>query len=212
MRAVRGGLCINAPVPAQIMNRVVAVTDDLDLDEVAAVYAVPHDVTVAPGAETVEERLAARGYTRGEPWVKLARDAAPAPAVRSELRIERTHDEAMLGRTLAEGFGSPSGAPFHVLSRPGFSGFLAWAGDEPAGGALLYVDGALAWFGATATRPAFRGRGAQTALLAARIEHARAAGAATLTVETAPEGSSNRNVRAAGFDEAYVRANWRSPA
>ena len=92
----------------------------------------------------------------------------------------------------------------------------AWAGDEPAGAGALHLDGEAAWLGVGATRPQFRRRGAQAAVLAARIDAARAAGATMLATETGERvpdqpSTSYRNILRAGFREAYVRANWRSP-
>jgi hypothetical protein len=53
-------------------------------------------------------------------------------------------------------------------------------------------------------------------LLAARIDAARAAGAISLATETGERvpgepDQSYRNIVRAGFREAYLRANWRSP-
>jgi GNAT superfamily N-acetyltransferase len=66
--------------------------------------------------------------------------------------------------------------------------------------------------GLGATLAEHRGQGAQTALLAARIEAAREAGAGVLTTETgipAPgeAGPSFHNIQRAGFAIAYRRAN-----
>jgi len=64
-----------------------------------------------------------------------------------------------------------------------------------------------------ATRADARGQGLQTALIARRIEAARAAGCRHLVVETAldrPEkpSVSARNLRRMGFRDAYERPNW----
>ena len=215
--AVRGGVCIHSPLPLLIVNRVVCVTDELDLDEVADAFEQPYLVCVPPWVESLDAELGERGYTQADSWAKLTRGNHPAQPAASTLRIERTTDGTVFGATAAEGFGAPPEAfgRFAVLERPGFAGFVAWSGDEPAACGAVLVDGAHGWFGVAATRPAFRGQGAQQALIAARIEHARAAGATTLSVETAAPGAepgpSYRNVVRAGFVDAYVRRNWRSP-
>ena len=100
-----------------------------------------------------------------------------------------------------------------LVGAAGWRCFVAWDGDEPAGGGALYVDGEVAWLGIGATRPAYRGRGSQSAILAARIETARALGVKQLATETGEQvGPSYRNIMRAGFAEAYLRPNWRSPA
>lgn len=217
---VRGGVCLSAPVPVPELNRVADVTDELDLDAVAAAYdGRAHAVSVPPEAAALHDELAARGYSEGDAWMKFVRGPEQAPPVDTTLRVEETRDIALFGQTAAEGFGLPAeaGAGFAVAGRPGWHCFLAWDGDEPAGAASVYVDGSVAWFAGASTRPAFRGRGAQNALLAARIELARNLGVERMTVETGErvEGrpdQSYRNILRAGFRALYLRPNWRSPA
>ena len=73
--------------------------------------------------------------------------------------------------------------------------------------------------GLGATVPSHRGKGAQGALLARRIADANESGArATVTETGRPEPGeeakhpSYRNILRAGFEEAYVRINYRPPA
>jgi len=87
-----------------------------------------------------------------------------------------------------------------------------------AGGAL-FIDKGLAWLGLGATLASHRGRGAQNAILARRITDALAAGVRGLVTETglpAPGEEaahpSFRNIRRAGFEIAYARANYRRAA
>ena len=92
---------------------------------------------------------------------------------------------------------------------------MAWAGDEPAGCGALYVEPPLAWLGMAATRPTHRRQGAQSAVLLARVEAARALGADALFTETGAAagdgpGPSYRNIQRAGFRESYLRPNWQS--
>jgi GNAT superfamily N-acetyltransferase len=224
VEAVRGGVCLaNHSVPITELNRVVGVTAELDVDAVEAFYArvgVRPLVALPPWLTKLERELRARGYARGHQWTKFEREPEPAPHVESTLRVEAARDGGAFGRALAEGFGSPREAAEDfaaLVGRPGWSCFVAWDGAEAAAAATLFVDEGVAWLGAAATRPAFRGRGAQSALLAARIEAARGAGAQLLTVETGTPvdgvaGTSYRNILRAGFRESYVRANWRGAA
>ncbi len=63
----------------------------------------------------------------------------------------------------------------------------------------------LASFFSASTRPAFRGRGVQTALLHARLAAALGAGCDLAMVHTAPGSASQRNVERLGFRLAYTR-------
>ena len=62
--------------------------------------------------------------------------------------------------------------------------FAAWLGDEMIGGASLFLHGETAHLFGASTLPRFRGIGAQSALIAARAQAAREAGARWLVGET----------------------------
>ena len=156
------------------------------------------------------------GYTPGWAHMKFERDDKPAPVVDTDLRIEPTVDNATIAHICAAGMNMPE-VPLGFAGAPGFTCFVAWDGDEPAACATLYVEGEIAWLGIAVTRPEFRGRGAQRALISARIEAARAAGARRLATETGERvpdkpDQSYRNILRAGFREAYLTPNWQSPA
>jgi hypothetical protein len=78
----------------------------------------------------------------------------------------------------------------------------------------VFIDSACAWLGIGATVGSHRKRGAQSALLAARINAAIAGGCTVLTTETGiPHGGepapSYANIQRAGFAVAYPRPNLR---
>jgi GNAT superfamily N-acetyltransferase len=67
-----------------------------------------------------------------------------------------------------------------------------------------------------ATLPEARGRGSQTALLAHRIAAAAEQGCSLVVTETGERvadrpSASYRNILRAGFEERYLRANYRAP-
>jgi len=87
--------------------------------------------------------------------------------------------------------------------------FLAEAGGIPiAAGALQIADGVALLAGAS-TVPAHRGRGAQRALLSARLRFAGQAGCDLATMAAAPGSGSQRNAERCGFRIAYTRTKWR---
>jgi len=63
----------------------------------------------------------------------------------------------------------------------------------------------MAGFMSTSVLPAFRHRGAQTALLRARLAAAAAAGCELVEVQTTPGSYSQRNVMRFGFQVAFTR-------
>jgi len=83
--------------------------------------------------------------------------------------------------------------------------FLALLDGEPVGGGAMATHKGLASFFSASTRPALRGRGAQTALLHARLSAAVTAGCDLAMVHTTPGTASQRNVERAGFQLAYTK-------
>lgn len=83
--------------------------------------------------------------------------------------------------------------------------YLALVDGVPAGGASMHIADGIAQFSA-GTAPAFRRRGVQSALLAARVADAFAAGCHLAAVTTQPGSPSQRNVQRRGFELLYTRA------
>ncbi|MEP7116959.1 MAG: GNAT family N-acetyltransferase [Acidobacteriota bacterium] len=81
-------------------------------------------------------------------------------------------------------------------------------GTLAAAGVLAVHDGVALLAGAS-TRPAFRRRGAQLALLRARLQHAEALGCDLAMMCASPGSASQRNAERNGFRIAYTRIKWR---
>jgi ribosomal protein S18 acetylase RimI-like enzyme len=92
------------------------------------------------------------------------------------------------------------------LAAAGVRRYVALRDGVMAGGAGLRVVEGVAQLTGAATAPAHRRRGVQTALLAARLADAAAAGGAIAVVTTQPASTSQRNVQRRGFDLLYTRA------
>jgi len=115
-------------------------------------------------------------------------------------------------RVSTEGFYAPaSPAPDIVrystlcFDVEGTTALLARVDGVPAAaGAFAIAEGIAAFF-AGSTVPALRGRGAHTALIAARLRAAAAAGAILATVGARPGGESHRHLDRAGFTVGYTR-------
>jgi GNAT superfamily N-acetyltransferase len=191
------------------------------IDEIISHFA-GHDVPrffvqLHPEAEpaALPQWLEARGFTN---WVRLYRDARALEVPEGGPRVEQIGTERAdaFGHIVVRAFEWPEAlAPFVtcLIGRPGWRHYLAYEGDTPIGTATLHADGEIGWFGFAATVAEFRGRGAQTALIARRIADAREAGCKHLIVETAQqtpekEAPSYRNIRRSGFEVAYLRPNY----
>lgn len=173
-----------------------------------------------PGSEAVEDWLRENGFEPAYAWMKFVRDPHPPrfPSPTGVEVIELTEaDREPFGTIAAIGFGLPAwGAEFfaHLPGRDGWRCYVAKIDDEAQGCAAMLIEDGIAEFGVAATLEAARGRGCQTALLRRRIDDAAAAGCHTLFVETGERlpdrpSASYRNILKAGFEEAYLRPNWR---
>lgn len=173
-----------------------------------------------PGSPAAEEWLRGNGYERVYAWMKFVRGPHP-PRFKAPKDVEVVElsapDQEPFGAIAAAGFGLPVwGAEFfaHLPGQKGWRCYVAKVeGEAQACGAMLMDDG-VAEFGIAATLEGARGRGCQTALLHRRIGDAAEAGCHTLFVETGERvpdrpSASYRNILQAGFEEAYLRPNWR---
>jgi GNAT superfamily N-acetyltransferase len=206
------GLGLAAPAtPAQI-DRLVAVAAEAGVRRLF--------VQLAPGHEPdgIADWLRARGGREHNRWVRHWRRAASPPRVETALSVQPigAAHSAEFAAVLVEGFGLPDGMrPWIAASvgRPGWRHYGAFDGTRLVATGALRPTGEIGWLGQAATRATHRGRGAQGALLARRIEDAAALGCEWVVVETAEDAPahsapSHRNVRRLGFTEAYRRPNY----
>jgi GNAT superfamily N-acetyltransferase len=204
--------------PHRMFNRVIGLASTEPLDEIAAFYReTPWWVSDSHG---VGPELEERGFTRDYGWMKFSRGVGPREA-QTDLQVDRVGPDRAddFAGVVVAGYGLPdSTAPLaaNVVGRPGWSCYVAYDGESPAGAGALFVHEGVGWLGFAATLPEFRGRGAQSIILAVRIEDARRQGCSMVVTETGEleEGrpsSSYRNILRAGFREAGVRPNYRAP-
>jgi GNAT superfamily N-acetyltransferase len=82
---------------------------------------------------------------------------------------------------------------------------LAWAGGERAGGGVVEVRAGIAMLRSQSTRPAFRRRGVQAAVVRASLAIATAAGCSLAVVQAEPGTTSERNLERLGFRVLYTK-------
>lgn len=212
-----------------MLNRIVglglsgpASEEQLD-DAIALMAGLRYYVSLSPGAEPAEigDWLLARGFEPNWGWMQFQRGLDPLPAETSltirEIGPERAAEFAVLIRTA---YGLPERIEPIAAALPGQAGWHCWlalADDEPAGAAALFATDGASYLGLAATAPEHRGKGAQSSLLATRIERARELGCDAVFTETGEQvpdrpSASYRNIVRSGFEELYVVPNWLSPA
>ncbi len=92
-----------------------------------------------------------------------------------------------------------------AFNRPAVTCFLATVAGEIAGKGALAVRGKLATLFSASTRPGYRRRGVQRALIAHRLALAGAMGCDLAAVTVVPGADSQRNLERAGFRIAYTK-------
>jgi len=179
-----------------------------------------HFLHLSPDAASGEFRagLDAAGYQAYRRWMKFSRQPLPPAATRTDLQVREIglENAADFGRIVAPAFDmTDASAPLlaALVGHPGWHIYMSFDGDEPAGAGALFVRDGIAWCDWAGTDPAFRRRGSQGAVLAARIAKANELGCRLIATETgeAVEGDSQHsyhNIERAGFKAAYLRDNF----
>jgi GNAT superfamily N-acetyltransferase len=153
-------------------------------------------------------------------WVKLAcsiDDFRPGGATDLRISSLEPQDFSRWSSAALRGFGMPEQGLADMLAagltNPNFRPFAAWDGDEIVAAANLFIHGEIASLNTAATLPTHRNRGAQSALIAARVNEAANAGCRFLCAETGrpADGETNpslSNLVRAGLRPLYYRQNW----
>ncbi|MEV4759122.1 GNAT family N-acetyltransferase [Micromonospora sp. NPDC049559] len=177
-------------------------------------------IQIAPDAlpSDWDEICAVHGLTGGGWTVKLAGAVDAIQSRTTDLRIAPV-TPAQAGQwasLITDVFGMPE--PFTMataasVGQPAYRGYAAWDGDEMVAAASLFIHGEAAALNSDATEESHRGRGAQSALIAARAAAAAAVGCRWLVAETArPEpGDSTpslNNMIRLGLTPLYDRQDW----
>jgi hypothetical protein len=209
------GLGVNTPVSKETIDGIVQRYRDKGLRNFA--------VQLSPEAQPAEahEWLSSHGLTVRDYWVKGYRQADKNVTMNTDLRIEQIDKSqaTIFGATVCAAFGMPLSllpviaAP---VGLPGWNHYIAWDGESPAAAAALMMRGRTGWLGIGGTRAEFRGRGAQSALIARRVRDGSKQGGTMFVAETwkeTPEkpNPSFHNMLRTGFVMAYDRPNYMLP-
>ncbi|HEX8000442.1 MAG TPA: GNAT family N-acetyltransferase [Pyrinomonadaceae bacterium] len=208
------GLGMNGPLTAA------------DVEQVEEFYRsrrMPSQIDLCPLADaSLKELLNERGYGLHEfnnVWFQTLADyrATETPAAGVSVREADASDADAWIQSVSRGYAGRDDALMTAELRiatvffhePETRCFLSLVDGEPAGGGAMFIHEGLAAFFSGSTIPAMRGRGAQTALLHARLRAAREAGCDLALIKTAPGNASQRNVQRAGFRLAYTKVTMR---
>ncbi len=132
-----------------------------------------------------------------------------------QVRLVGGDEESVWTRTAAAGWGEhPEAAEFMreigalTMATTDAVCFLGELGAEPVATAVLRVHDGIALLAGASTVPQARGRGAQQALLEARLRFAAEHGCDLAMMCALPGSASQRNAERQGFRVAYTRVKW----
>jgi GNAT superfamily N-acetyltransferase len=206
------GLGINKPIDDRII--------DIILNKIETYKVERFFIQVHPEvySDDIRKLLVSKNFYHYNNWVRLIRDNSPAKKTKTNLNIKtiEVNESKASAQIVVNAFEWPEelvdwiAAP---VGRKKWHHYMAFENNVPVATAAFYLGGEYAWFDFAATHPQHRGKGAQSALLAERIEDCRALGVKEMIVETAEqttekESPSYRNVLKSGFKEAYKRPNF----
>jgi hypothetical protein len=195
-----------------------------DLERVEKFYSSrksPVEIQVAPFTDlSFQNMLVERGYKITEfanVLVRSLKEPLVKPKVRG-LSIKKTHPSQAEFATnvTCDGFEAVNFSPvvrqtllaFQFL--PNSLCYMAWDKHTPVSSAagVVFPKLKLAMLYGTATLPKYRGRGAQGALIRARLVAAKRMGCEWATITTFPGTTSQHNAERAGFQVAYTKVTW----
>lgn len=179
-----------------------------------------HEVSPLAGAGLFAA-LHDRGYRPIELTSILYRDLADAALPKNDsngltTRIADRSEADLWARTSARGWATEAEGledfmrGFGKVSATCAGGFpyLAEIGGEPVAAAMLFIFDDVAILAGASTVPESRQRGAQLALLGARLKFAAERGCRIATMGALPGSQSQRNAEKNGFRIAYTRTKW----
>lgn len=174
-----------------------------------------HEVSPLAPPETLE-LFARRGYHPVETTSILYRPiVAITPTTGVQTRIIEPGEEKLWASTSAEGWREYPELGAFMLdlarvvaesrdTRP----FLAEIDGRPVATGALSIHDGIAILAGASTIPEFRNRGAQRALLEARLAYAAQHGCELAMMGAQPGSGSQRNAERQGFRIAYTRIKW----
>jgi GNAT superfamily N-acetyltransferase len=217
------------PPTAIVINRAIGLglgqaADDASLDGLAAAYRRAgvrrYFVQLHPDAlpDDLAQRLEARGLQPARAWQKFSRGREPVPERPTDLQLAEIGVDhgAAFGAIVSDAFDLGEAAAAWLAGLPGrpdWHVFMSFEDGEPAGTGAMFVQDGQAWLDYGATRPAFRRRGSQGAVLVARLRRALDLGCRQIHTCTGVAASgdpqhSYGNILRMGFQKTYVRANF----
>ena len=179
-----------------------------------------HEVSPFAGVELLQ-LLVSRGYSPIEMTSVMCRpltgDSGYEPSAGVSARLIEPDEAELWAATSAAGWATEheSLADFMLAFGrinthcKGSHPFIAEVDGKAAAAGMLLIYDDVAILAGASTRPESRNRGAQNALLAARLAFAAEEGCTIATMGALPGSQSQKNAQKNKFQIAYTRTKWR---
>jgi GNAT superfamily N-acetyltransferase len=218
----------SAGISKFLVNRVIGlgikkdVTPD-DLNNIFSFYKNhphPANISLSPytGPENIKNFFTGNGFSNRETWNKFYRCCEPVSEAGTSLKVEEINEKYAnaFAEIVVTVFENPPELKPNVSSlvgRKNWYHYLAFDNNLPVAAGSLYKCGDTAWFGMATTLPEYRNKGAQSAIIAKRINKAHELGCNWISVETMPHSVENPNpsylnLLRYGFNFMYERPNF----
>lgn len=201
------------------MNGVVDETEVDRLEDFYRQHGASVNVEFCPHADdSLRQIFARRGYTlieQGNVFVQELSARREMVAQVNEVFVRQAqHDQFdELARVVAQGFMPEAELPPELIAvfavfchMPIATPYVAEIDGRMIGGGVAAVRDSIVSLFATSTLPESRGRGAQSALIRARLAFGAMMNCELATVGALPGSTSHRNLERHGFRVAYTRA------
>lgn len=165
-----------------------------------------------------KDYLAGDHFVKKRGWMKFRNHRPAERSAETSLRVEKIAPERRddFATIVCGAFGmSPQAIPLlaGLADDERWHLFVSYSDDQPAGAGALFAENETGWLEWGATDPAFRSRGSQAAIMAARLSLASDLGCEYVFTETGEEVEgdpqhSYKNILKAGFEESVLRMNF----
>jgi GNAT superfamily N-acetyltransferase len=215
-------------IPAVILNRVIGLgiyseISPGELEKISGFYnnhPYPYNISLSPYAkpESLKNTLTENNFSTKNSWNKFYRTCERVHEPETSLRVEEIDSRHAddFADVVINVFKNPPELKPNVsllVGRKNWHHYLAFQNDLPAAAGSMYIHGDTAWFGMATTYPEYRGKGAQSAIIAKRINKAHELGCKWISVETDVHSDekpnpSYLNMLKYGFNLIYKRPNY----
>lgn len=163
--------------------------------------------------------LEANGFRHHNNWAKFYKKLDQKFDISENsltIRKVEKHETSVFNNIISDvfEFENDAGELFTApLCKPEWTHYFAMDSNKAISAASIFIKNKFASLAIAGTLPEYRGKGAQSALIATRINKAIDMGCEYIVVETAEDTLENpspsfRNMKRIGFELAYIRPNY----